>query len=225
MPPRCREGEREGGSPQYPQRLTTGGGPTQVFSVGTRQRTQSLPRRGEIGLGRAFAACSGDPRMLRTLVSRVNSSDPIRVASGECGRACVCIAESASFLPSLLPLLFHFFCPPSLPSGNLYSLRPSDSVPVRVLPLAADSFSFASSRLPHYVSRKGGRGSPLAEATAFKMADGESASPIGPRARGSAASPPVTRARAGAAGRTARTVAPSCVRCGGVVHVVIPPKT
>ena len=127
------------------------------------------------------------------MISRVNSSHPISVASGECARACVCIAESASFLPSLLPLLFHFFCPPSLPSGNLYSLRPSDSVPVRlsvrVLPLAADSFSFASSRLPHYVSRKGGRGSPLADAAAFKMADGESAPPIGPRARGSTASP------------------------------------
>ena len=161
------------------------------------------------------------------MISRVNSSHPISVASGECARACVCIAESASFLPSLLPLLFHFFCPPSLPSGNLYSLRPSDSVPVRlsvrVLPLAADSFSFASSRLPHYVSRKGGRGSPLADAAAFKMADGESAPPIGPRARGSTASPTVTRA--GAAGRTARTVAPSCVWCGGVVHVVIPPQT
>ena len=47
----------------------------------------------------------------------------------------------------------------------------------------------------------------MADAAAFKMADGENALPIGPRARGSAAS--LTRA-----GAAARTVAPCCV-CWG----------
>ena len=53
--------------------------------------------------------------------------------------------------------------------------------PTVLLPLALDSFSFASSRLPHYVSRKSELGSPLAGAAEFKMAAEECAAPIGRR--------------------------------------------